>query len=259
MRIAAFLVWFVAAAWTPAFAQSDEEAARIAWTLERGRLLFEIDRAAWVGTDDMLEQVRDAATSGMRGYIVERDQSGFIITFYGGPPDAPLTFYRGVVRERRVVSREVFAAASRPPLTAMQKSLAGARDMASSLRRRSCNGRPFNTAVIPPSAPEEPIDLYLLTPQLRIDEFPFGGHFRFTIARDGSVLSDRPFTNSCLAMQVPPGERPAALGVSHLLDPIPTELHVFTAMTSGFPIMVGTHDPDRAWWVTGEEIRLIEP
>lgn len=258
MRLTVFLVWMMAATCASAFANDNDEAARLAWTLERGRLLFEIDRAAWVSTDDMLGQVRDAATSGMRGYIVERDQSGFIVTFYGGPSDAPIAFYRGVVRERRVVSREVFVASSRPLLTAMQKRLAIARDRASSLGRRSCNGHPFNTAVIPPDAQDEPIDLYLLTPQVRGDEFPFGGHFRFTIAGDGSVLSDRPFTNSCLAMQVPPGERPAALGVSHLLDPIPTELHVFTAMTSGFPIMVGTNHPDRAWWVTGEEMRLID-
>lgn len=257
MRIPALLVWLAAVAWTPAFAQTETESERIAWTLERGRLLFEIDRAAWVGTDDMLERMPDPANSGMRGYIVERDGPGFAVTFYGAPPAAPLAFYRGIVRDGRVVSREIFPADARPPLTGVQARLAAARDMAAGLGRRPCVDRPFNTAVIPPDTPAGPVDLYLLTPQVRNDEFPLGGHFRFTIAADGTVEASRPFTNACLNMRVPPGERTQALFVTHLLDPVPTEIHVFSAMTSGFAIGVAT-GADSLWWVTGDEIRLVD-
>jgi hypothetical protein len=32
------------------------------------------------------------------------------------------------------------------------------------------------------------------------------------------------------------------LVVTHLLDPIPTEIHVFTALAAGLPVFVGTED-----------------
>lgn len=259
MRYLVFLAMLLTVAAAPLRAQSAEEARRIAWTLERGRLLFELDRAAWVGTDDMMARIPDPAATGLRGYLVERDGDGFAILFYGGPAEAPVAFYRGRVENRRVTGREVYPADARPPLTAMQRRLAGARDLARTLVTRSCEGQPFNTVAIPPGTPDELIDLYLLTPQTSTNRFPVGGHHRFTLAADGSVQSSRAFTNSCLAMEVPPGPRPAALMVTHLLDPIPTEIHVFTAMTSGFALYVGTNDPDRVWSVTGDGIRLVDP
>jgi hypothetical protein len=62
------------------------------------------------------------------------------------------------------------------------------------------------------------------------------------------VLTTRPFTRSCLNMPArpPQGSTPSMLVVSHLLDPEPTELHVFTSLTSRLPVGVVT--PDRRLW-----------
>jgi hypothetical protein len=45
--------------------------------------------------------------------------------------------------------------------------------------------------------------------------------------------------------------------VSHLLDPVPTEIHVFTAMTSGMPVYVGIGSPSRLYHVTAAGIRRV--
>lgn len=252
------IVFMLCLAWAPALlAQPDSESARIAWTAERGRLLFDIDRAAWVGTDDMLARIPNAGSGGMRGYVVEREGAGYSVIFYGGPAAAPVAFYRGRVEGGRVVSRDIFPADARPRLTPLQQRLAGLRDLVPSLERQPCGDRPFNTAAIPPDTPDGPIDLYLLTPQVRANNYPLGGHYRFTIAADGRVLSDRAFSNSCIDLGPPPGDQSgpnAVMFITHSLDPIPTEIHVFTSLTAGAPLGVGIVESRRMWWI--EEGRI---
>ena len=236
----------------PSATVSASEQAQLDRAVARGRLLFELDRAAWVGTDDMIANLRDYRSVGLRGYIVDRDGDALVVIFFGGPADNPVAFYRGRVENRRVVSRQVFAAAERPALTPVQRRLAAAREAANRLGRRPCGDRPFNTVVIPPEAPDAPIDLYLLTPQVRQGEFPLGGHFRAAINVDGSVGENREFTRSCLSMPRPPNA--AGLFVSHLLDPVPTEIHVFTSLTAGVPLFVGIRN--RVFAVTGDRITI---
>ena len=243
----------------PAAAQTPEERAQLEWVVARGQLLFELDRAAWVGTDDLLERLPNAGALGARGYIVERDGLAYVVTFFGGPADRPLAYYRGRVENRRVVSREIFEADERPTLTPFQRRLADVRGMVARLGRRPCGNRAFNTAVIPPETPDGPIDLYLLTPQVEQGVFPLGGHYRFTIAADSSVQSSREFTRSCIAFDtraVPRDGTPEAMMVTHLLDPVPTEIHVFSSITSQLPIYVLAEG--RTWAVEGSQIRLVE-
>lgn len=252
---ARLLVLFTA---EPATAQSAEERAQLDWVEERGWLLYEIDRAAWVGTDDMTAQMRDPATIGVRGYIVEPEEGGYAVTFYGGPEAAPVTFYRGRVESRRVVSREIFPAEGRPPLTPLQRRLVAAREIAAQLDNQPCEGVGFNTVVVPPPDIDDPVDVYLLTPQLRAREWPLGGHYRATIGTDGTVTSGRRFATSCITLGGGelPGEQLEALFITHLLDPLPTEIHVFTMWTSQLPIGVATAGPDRVWWLSSRGIEL---
>ena len=231
-----------------------EERSQLDWVSARGHLLFELDRAAWLGTDDMIARLRDYRTIGLRGYVVERDGDAFVVTFYGGAPDNPVAFYRGRVENRRIVSRDVFDAASRPALTALQRRLATARETANRLGHRPCGRAPFNTVAVPPDTADQPIDLYLLTPQAREGEFPMGGHFRATINADGTIGSNRAFTRSCLPMPRP--ENGVALFVTHLLDPIPTEIHVFTSFASGVPVLVAAGG--RVFAVVRENISLTD-
>lgn len=242
-----------------ALAQTAEERAQLDWAWERGGLIYALDRAGWVATDDIREQMPDFETAGVRGWIVERDGSALVVTFYGGRVEAPVAFYQGRVENGRIASSRIFEADARPPLDLAQKRMVAAREVAGRLDRRPCGNAAFNSVVIPPEAPADPIDVYLLTPQMRDHEWPAGGHYRVTIAADGSVVSSRAFTNTCLDLGGggDADESFAALMVTHLLDPLPTEIHVFTMWSSRIPLGVATNDPDRVWWVSSEGIRLL--
>ncbi|HEV7661555.1 MAG TPA: hypothetical protein VGO55_17080 [Allosphingosinicella sp.] len=258
MRLIAILLAFCLAA--PALAQTPEESARIAWVVQRGRALFEIDRAAWVTTDDLRERVGDLGRAGVRGWTVERDGAGYRVAYYTGEGDARAVLYRARVENNRVASAELIPAGARPSLTELQRRIADARGAAAHLGRRSCTGPGFNVAAIPPERPDGPLDLYLLTPQVREAVYPAGGHYLATLAPGGEIVAQRAFTNSCIELTtaVENGNTPAALMVTHLLDKVPTEIHVFLSIWTGLPIYVGTADPQRVWEVTGERISLVD-
>jgi hypothetical protein len=255
MRLIAILLVFCLAA--PAAAQTPAERERLDRALQRGRLIFEIDRAAWVTTDDIRAHRGDVGA--VRGWTVERDGTGYAVTYFAGEGDVRPAVYRGRVENNRVVSREVFSADTRPPLTAVQRRLADARRAVGLMNQRPCTNAPFNAVVIPPATPDEPAEVYALTAQTDSTSYPFGGHFLGRISAAGELLSQRAFTRACLNMlpQPPAGNQPAALVVSHLLDPTPTEIHVFMSIWVALPVYVLTGD--RTWEVTGDRIRLVDP
>jgi hypothetical protein len=244
-----------AAAQSPA-APTPVERAQLDRVLERGRLIHAIDRAAWVATDDFMAKAPAAVKAAARGYVVERSAEGFTVTFYGGADGRPSGLYVGRVAGGRLVGSEIVAAARRAPLTPAQTRLVKAREAAATSDYQSCTGA-FNVAAIPPASPAAPLDVYLLSAQVKDREYPAGGHFLLVLAPDGKIVSSRKFTNSCLSLSGAAGsDGPvAALVVTHLLDPLPTEIHVFTALSAGKPLYVGAGD--RIWNVTGEAIALI--
>ena len=101
-------------------------------------------------------------------------------------------------------------------------------------------------------------------PQETLDEVPLGGHYRFEVL-DGKIVDSRTFTNSCISLPTgadDEGNKPAGLTISHLLDPIPTEIHVFSTYAARVPIYVITSQNERIWVseVSGgkSRVRLIE-
>jgi hypothetical protein len=260
MRLIAVLLALLLA--LPAAAQSREEQARLDWVAARGRLLFDVDRAAWVTTDDFRDRLSEADQQLVRGWTVERDGTGFVVVYFmAGEDNRRRALYRGRVENRRVVSRETFARGSGPELTPMQNRIAEAYRLVSQTNARICgNSRP-NLAVIPPDSLDAPMDVYVLTPQTQAGIFPFGGHSRATFSAAGALLSQRTFTNTCLDMSNQPegGDPIAAVGVTHLLDPIPTEIHVFLSIWMALPVAVATREPRRVWMVTGDRIELVDP
>lgn len=123
---------------------------------------------------------------------------------------------------------------------------------------RPCAPRPFNTVVLPPDRADGPIPVYFLTPQTSTETIPFGGHYEIDVDASGKAGSIRRFTNSCLNMptqpKAPPGAKPEALFVTHLLDPVPTEIHVFNSLALGMPVMVGIASTKTIWPVQGSMI-----
>ena len=238
----------------PSAAQTPAEQARLASIHSRGALLYLIDRAGWVTTDDLRSKAALRGDKSLRGYVVERSPEGFTVTLFAEERGRLVRAYVANVARNRVASSQVLAPGERTQLTPIQIRLAKARQLPAGLDIRPCSG-PFNVTAIPPTTAETPMDVYYLSPQVKTGEYPFGGHFRVTLARDGRVLASRKFSNACLNMPAPPTS--AFLGVSHILDPIPTEIHVFNALAARKPVLVITGE--RTWKVDGRSITLLEP
>lgn len=241
----------------PAPAMQTGEAV-IASILTRGQLLYRFDQAASRSTDALLKDVRDPGAAGIRGWIVEPQERALRVTYFGFSGADAIAIYEASVVEGRVSKRRLIAPADRVPFDARRKRMIAART-AGAERLERCGAQPFNTVVLPPLGADAPIDVYQLTPQIVANAWPLGRHYRLQVAADGNVTGSRAFSKSCLTLSTagaPKGAKPAALFVTHILDAVPTEMHVFTALTSGIPLIVQTGGETR-WLVSGRSIRRI--
>jgi hypothetical protein len=249
------------AAASPVAAQNVEEKKQLAWAVERGRLLFALDRAAWVATDDARSRIANFEKSGLRGYVVDRDAQGFSVTFYGEEGSRRVAVYRARIGGRGVVDPVSFPLGKRPDLTPREARLAGALEALRKGPIGRCTAASPNIAIVPPQGERDPIDIYVTAPQMRPGRIQFGGHERISFDSAGSEIARRPFSRTCLEVPVPPAElrqKGAMLGVNHVLDPVPTEIHVFIAMAAQQPIVVMTDGAKRSWQVTGDGIKLLQ-
>jgi hypothetical protein len=250
----------------PAAAQSNDQQARLRSAVERGRLLYEIDIAGWVSTDAMLAKSPEARRWPIRGWLVEPAPGApgtWQVTYYllpDGPAGDALPAFRAQVANGRVTSDEVVAADARTPLSPAQMRIVRATEAARKLDLKSCTGARLNVTAIPPASETAPLELYLLTPQTQEKVYPIGGHYKAVFAPDGRLVSKRKFSNACLNMdarQAPTGPGgPAGMFVTHLLDPLPTEIHVLVAMQTGVPVIVGTSKKN-IWTVTPDRIEKV--
>lgn len=243
---------------TPASAASNEQ--RILEAASLGRLIYMFDRAAWVSSDALTATVAKDQLTGVGGYVVEpSDAQTLRVTYYRGSAATARAFFVADVREGKVVRKELLP--TPVALSADQMVLARARDVAAERARerayKPCNAIPFNTVVVP-SRNGGPVAVYLLSAQQDARTYPMGGNYRVIVAPDGKVLASRPYSVSCLNMTVPKlpaGAKPVGFMVNHLLDPVPTEIHVFTSYNLRMPLFVATPDK-RVWNVQGSKITL---
>jgi hypothetical protein len=233
---------------------------------ERGHQIFVLDEAAWVSTDEMLRKLPDPRAAGVAGWIVEEQPDHLRSTYYRLKDRQPVALFTADTRGRTVISSRVLGSDDETRLTPVEMSMVQARDVASRQAAIRCTDGPMNTVVIPPSSVDQPIDVYVLSAQVRPNEYPFGGHQMFRIDGKGEITFQRKFTNACL--NVPPtpagSSKPEALFVTHLLDTTPTEIHVFTSLAVGLPVYVATpvsippnSEAHRLWKVDGEAISPV--
>lgn len=235
---------------------------RVAQSAGVGRLLYLFDRAAWTSTDALTATVPKDQLTGAGGYVVElADPQTFRVTYYRGAGDAARAFFVADVRAGQVVRKELLT--TPVALSADQAILARARDVASAraVERgyKPCTPFPFNTVVLP-SRNGGPVAVYLLSAMPDATTYPMGGNYRVVVASDGTVVASRPYTVSCLNVPVPKlpaGAKPVGVTVTHLLDPVPTEIHVFASYSLRMPVFVATSDK-RVWIVQGSNIALAK-
>jgi hypothetical protein len=242
----------------PAAQLSSEQRAAIQQSVTRGRALYAIDRAAAVTTRDMLVRLPDPGAAGVIGWVAQPQGNTVQVTYYAREGDGYVAVYRGQLLGGRVVSPQVFAAGSRPPLDAVAARMAAAREAVAAKNNAVCGGTAFNTVVLPPSAPTDPILVYQISPRAARERVPIGGHFLTSVSADGVAGESVALTGACANLDVPAapaGQRPRPLTVSGRSADIPNEIHVFLSLWAERPLAVATTgSPPRIWGVTGQGI-----
>ena len=237
---------------SPAVAQQPptaEEASANALALQRGEMLYRYDQAAWHGTDAMLKAVKNPGEKGVRGWVVIEVEGGHEVVFYRPVNDAYEAVWSGIYDGKKVRSKTKYEPGQRM-LTNAEVRLVKAREVPSGAEIERCSSQPFNTVIMPTGKDDGSLFVYFLVPQVETGVVPFGGHYRFEV-KDGAVVHDRKFTNSCISLsnRGPDGSKPVATAISHSLDNTPTEIHVFSMYALGIPVAVMMTETKKTWMI----------
>ena len=232
-------------------------------TIDRGNTMYQYDRAAWLTSDDILARLPLDRQPEVGGWIVTATANGLHVDYFGKDAAAERVVYSADIVRGAVTHAAVYPATAAPVLTEPALQMARALRAAWNEMNRQTDWQPcaparFNTIVLPPEA-NGTVPVYFLTPQTETNSFPFGGHYEIDIASDGKTANKRAFTRGCLTMaKQPPGKgsAPAALFVTHLMDPHPTEIHLFEQHYLGVPVFVGT-GPKSLWKVESGTIEDV--
>lgn len=240
--IAALMV-VSAAALNPQPAQLGQaDQSQLQQNLDRGQALYRYDQSAWHVSDAARAALSESSGRLVRGWITTPAPNGLRTTFYGEADGSYFALYSAVWTGSSIADPKVYEAAERQPVPDEERLLILARNVAleSQTQFAMCNSARPNIIVIPGETATAHV--YVMTPQVEHEIYPLGGHHRIDVA-SGKVVSKRSFTNSCIDLQRAGADGDAAgLMVTHLLDPIPTEIHVFTAFATKVPVFVGMKD-----------------
>jgi len=207
------------------------------------------DRAAWMASDALITPDGPGRDARVRGWVTSEHPDGIEVVFL----DASSTALYRV----RVDGAGRAGAVERKPavLDAFETGAAQARALAMGSGFTPCAAR-YNPIVLPADDGPDRWTVYLIPAMTDRNIVPFGGAYRLEIA-DGHIVSQRPYTRSCVQARRSAGDgAPKALWMTHLLDPLPTELHVFWSITTGLPMVVGTSAGD--WKIESGHPRLLE-
>ncbi len=215
---------------------------------QTGRLLQRLDRAAWIATDEFGEdkQARKLRKS-TRGWITEAIDTGTRVSFFDAS-DPPTRIYTVDVQSSGAIDNAGIATDSK--FTDEQLSLVRARQAAFKQPFLACS-RDYNSVVYREG---DTIRVYLMPGTTKQNMYPAGGYHLFVYDSTGTTLkSQRSFTRGCIDLEAAPAgpskdSRPAAMFVTHLLDPQPTEIHVFISLNAPVPLGVAT-TPNRMLWM----------
>jgi hypothetical protein len=225
-------------------------AERVRFAEERGRALYEHDQAAWHGTDAVKPVSRRWKRKLVGWITAPREGARPLVRFLTEP--APGEFASRLDADVGVTA--VKLAEHDPPLALpeAEQALARGRALAIRERKRQCT-KNLNSVVLRDASGE--IHVYLLAATTKRDEVILAGHDLARLSADGrALIAWRPFSNGCLTVRREP--KTVMLTVSHILDPVPTEAHVFTNLSYGVPLGVATLRG--IWSIDAGEIRLVE-
>jgi hypothetical protein len=227
----------------------------------RGAEMYAYDQAAWHSTDafqvDLKKRKWDFARAGQEGfagYIVEPAEKGRLLaTYYGVKEGKTFAMARywvlGSKVEKGGFLKEGDDTALSPLATRLVETRKKAIDAAIEQKSFLCTKGSLNTIVLPPRG-DGSIPAYVMSSGVEAGVFPAGGHYRFVFGADGKLLSSKAFTKSCVNVDTRNMPKSAAgFGVSHLLDPQPTEVHAFVSYNVPIKLFVIIEASQDLWEV----------
>lgn len=247
---------------TPVLADpSETELAAVREAEVRGAEIYAYDQAAWHSTDRMQADLKKrkwtldkAQQEGMAGYIVEPAGNGLLLaTYYGMKDGKTFAMARYWVRGSKVERGGFLKDGDDPALSPLALRLVETRklaiDAAAEQKIFRCTRGSLNTVVLPPRS-DGSIPAYVMSSAVEAGLFPAGGHYRYVFGSDGKLLSSRAFSKSCVAVDSRNvSGKVVGFGVSHLLDPQPTEIHVFVSYNVPITLFVITQSNSSVWEV----------
>ncbi len=229
---------------------SEEQTTALEASASTGAALYRHDRAAWLATDALMALWGSDHDARVAGWITQETERGITVTFVDRTPEA---LYRITVSDAGVAG-PVDALATPERLSAYEAGAAAARTVAEGAGFEHCPAR-YNTVTLPAAGDDGAWAVYLIPGTTRYEELPVGGAHRM-IVKDGRLVSQRAYSRSCIVLQN--DAKAVGLMITHLLDPTPTEIHVFWSLWAKKPLYVMTPPGDMMWNVDGGTIRVAK-
>jgi hypothetical protein len=231
-------------------AQVDELQPAIDEAIRRGALIYLYDQAAWHSTDAMVAAIKHPEKTGIKGWIVLNAERGAKVIYYAKDDQGLYAVYSAIWTGAKIIEGTVYTLNEREALSPEEVRIANIFQSMPKDGIWTCSKENFNIVTLPREVPEGIDSIYILTPPSAQGVYPAGGHNRVDM-KDGSFVSRRPFSKGCLDLGGAETGKGGAVAfmVTHMLDPTPTEIHVFTALAADKPIYVATTSNNRTWEV----------
>ena len=214
--------------------------------------MYSQDYAAAIAHDELATHIASGRDEYPRGWITDDHDGGVTVLFVAERGRDYVAIYKVVTEDGRIAP-DGYAKLDPPlPLSESQQAQFRARRLASGADVARCSSA-YNTIVLPAYDRDDgSMHVYLIAATSVPGRMIFGGHYRFTISKDGNSIQDhRAFTKTCLEMKSRPG---GAAWISHLLDANPTELHVYLNLLHRRPIAVATMENKLIWYIEGGRV-----
>jgi hypothetical protein len=240
----------------------EEKKAALRRAEATGLTIFEHDHAAAVATDALGALGILKSDKRLRGWITEALGDGILVTFVSGDAsETPQALYRVSVSSQGEVTGPPQELMTPQVLTEFESGAAAARLFAKDYSFQRC-AEHYNMVVLPADSSASPNWVVYLIPgtqdALRV---PLGGARRLEVDATGrTLISERGFSRSCVVLGDPKGDakkRPVMLVATHLMDPVPTEIHVFWNLWSRIPLDILTISNGTVWGIEKGHISLV--
>lgn len=221
-----------------------------------GRSMYAYDVTSARATDILFEQKLDMGQYPIKGWVVTENEGEPLVTFvgeFGGD-------YLGFFDIRPQASGEKrFRIVDARALSTEETAQFKARQLTAPLITHPCSKR-YNSIVIKdPTSPSWLV--YWIAATVDPGVILVGGHYRFTVAPDGSAVenADR-LSLSCLTLdskEAPEDASVEFLFMTHLVSDTPVETHVLLNLLNKVDFLIGT-GPETLWSVSKGQINRID-